>query len=247
MPIRVNKADEFTAPYDVNAGKPVKEFKEAPTVSTSNIEPPTQQEALGIAAPLGSAETRTDKEFAEQSEKDREEAIQEYRVARAAGRRILRKVAAEGSNLRMQKELNDLLTNEEALKDYLDLTRPTRNNAVDFMRRATDALADGVIDESVEAFIRDVYEKYPNILEGLRLSIRSRKVDGKDAGNFNAFSRLVTLWTDGSGVDNPKTIRHELMHSLEQMMTPQAKQNLVEAWYKALAKALKENTDEPSR
>ena len=202
--------------------------------------------STSILSNLGTVE-RTDKQMAEQSEIDREEIIQEYKVARAAGRRALKKVAAEGSNLRMQKELNELLAHEERLKDYLDLTKPNNNRAVDFMLRATQALQKGDLDPDVEEVIRSIYEANPSILEGLKLSIRSRKDEGRDSGNFNAFTRVVTLWKDGTGVDNPKTIRHELMHSLEQLMTPQAKQNLVEAWYKALQKAMKANQDEPHR
>ena len=218
-------------------------------LSFQNIaEQDTEGEERGrVAGARKVAKQRTNKQLSEQSAEDREEVIQELRVASAAGNRMLKKVANEGSNLRMQKEMNELLANKEALKDYLNLTRPANNSAIDFMNRATSAATDGSMNTSVEQVIRDIYEKYPHVLEGLKLSVRSRKVDGKDAGNFKPFSRVVTLWKDGSGVDNPRTIRHELMHSLEQMMTPQAKQNLIEAWYKALSKAIKDNVDEPSR
>jgi hypothetical protein len=218
-------------------------------LSFQNIaEQDTEGEERGrVAGARKVAKQRTNKQLSEQSAEDREEVIQELRVASAAGNRMFKKVANEGSNLRMQKEMNELLANKEALKDYLNLTRPANNSAIDFMNRATSAATDGSMNTSVEQVIRDIYEKYPHVLEGLKLSVRSRKVDGRDAGNFKPFSRVVTLWKDGSGVDNPRTIRHELMHSLEQMMTPQAKQNLIEAWYKALSKAIKDNVDEPSR
>lgn len=180
-------------------------------------------------------------------EEVRQEKISEYAQARAATRRITKKVAKYGSDIPLQKELNTLLEIEEELKDYLDATKPTRNSAEDFMARATKELADGNISPEVEGFIRTTFEKYPKVLEGLRLSVRSQKDEGRQAGNFNPYRRIVTLWKEGSGVEDPKTVRHELTHSLELMMSPETKKVLVDQWARAFEQAMKVHTDKQSQ
>ena len=177
----------------------------------------------------------------------REDRIKEYAQTRAASRRALKKIAKYGSDIPMQRELNELLNKEEMLKAAVSINKPKRNSAADFMARATQEMANENLAPEVEAVIRQVYQKYPNILEGLRLSIRSRQADGRDAGNLNPYTRLVTLWKDSSGVDNPSTIRHELTHSLEQMMTPEARKAVVEAWARSFETAIKRNTDNKSQ
>jgi GNAT superfamily N-acetyltransferase len=186
-------------------------------------------------------------ELIKRIQNDREETIKEYAQTRAASRRALKKIAKYGSDIPMQRNLNDLLEKEEILKSTLDATKPIRNSAADFMAKATDEMADKNLAPEVEAVIRQVYQKYPAILEGLRLSLRTRKAGGTDAGNFNPHARMVTLWKDSSGVDNPATIRHELTHSLEQMMTPEARKAVVDAWARAFEIAIKRNTDKKSQ
>jgi hypothetical protein len=185
--------------------------------------------------------------FDKQIVKTREDKVTDYAQARAATRRITKKVAKYGSDIPLQRELNTLLEIEQDLKYYLDMTKPVRNTAQDFMARATKELADGNISPEVESFIRNAFEKNPALLQGLRLSVRSKKTEGRENGNFNPYTRLITLWKDGSGIDNPKTIRHELAHSLELMMTPDTKKVLVDQWARALENAMKENVDEASK
>jgi hypothetical protein len=186
-------------------------------------------------------------ELYKRAEVSREDRIKEYAQTRAAGRRMLKKVAKYGSDIPMQRELNELLNKEEMLKVAVGFNKPIRNSADDFMARATQEMANENLAPEVEAVIRQVYEKYPGILEGLKLSIRTSKVRGKGAGNFNPYERIVTLWKDSSGVDNPSTIRHELTHSLEQIMTPEARQAVVEAWARSFENAIKRNPDKKSQ
>jgi hypothetical protein len=186
-------------------------------------------------------------ELYKRAEVSREDRIKEYAQTRAASRRALKKIAKYGSDIPMQRELNELLNKEEMLKVAVSLNKPKRNSADDFIARATQEMANENLAPEVEAVIRQVYEKYPGILEGLRLSLRTRQAGGRDAGNFNPYNRIVTLWKDSSGVDNPSTIRHELTHSLEQMMTPEARKAVVEAWAKSFETAIKRNTDKKSQ
>jgi hypothetical protein len=186
-------------------------------------------------------------ELYKRAEVSREDRIKEYAQTRAASRRALKKIAKYGSDIPMQRELNELLNKEEMLKVAVSLNKPKRNSADDFIARATQEMANENLAPEVEAVIRQVYEKYPGILEGLRLSLRTRQAGGRDAGNFNPYNRIVTLWKDSSGVDNPSTIRHELTHSLEQMMTPEARKAVVEAWARSFETAIKRNTDKKSQ
>ena len=186
-------------------------------------------------------------ELYKRAEVSREDRIKEYAQTRAASRRALKKIAKYGSDIPMQRELNELLNKEEMLKVAVSINKPKRNTAADFIARATQEMANENLAPEVEAVIRQVYEKYPGILEGLRLSLRTRQAGGRDAGNFNPYNRIVTLWKDSSGVDNPSTIRHELTHSLEQMMTPEARQAVVEAWARSFETAIKRNTDKKSQ
>jgi hypothetical protein len=177
----------------------------------------------------------------------REENIREYAELRKAGRRLLEQVAKYGSTVPLQRQLNQMLAQEQNLKQEIALTKPIKNTAADFMARATKALADGEITPDVEAFIRRMYEKQPTLLEGLRLSIKENKTDGKAIGNFAPYKRMVTLWRHTAGVTDPSTARHEIMHSLEQMMTPDARDAVITEWAKSLERAMRENVDPRSR
>jgi GNAT superfamily N-acetyltransferase len=187
-------------------------------------------------------------EFDSNALKIREENIKEYAKVRAATRREIRKVAKVGSDINVQRNLNELLAVEEALKDTLDATKVVDNRAIVFRNRANDAEADESLAPEVAAVIDQIYKRYPKILEGLKLSVRENKdPNSKAAGNFNPYNRMVTLWKGSSGVENPSTVRHELVHSLEQMMTPETKKAVVEAWAKSFQAAIKANPDAKSQ
>ena len=190
----------------------------------------------------------TREEFDANALKIREENIKEYAKVRAATRREIKKVAKVGSDINVQRNLNELLAVEEALKDTLDATKVIDNRAIVFRNRANDAEADGSLAPEVAAVIDQIYKRFPGILEGLKLSVRENKdPNSKAAGNFNPYVRMVTLWKGSSGVENPSTVRHELVHSLEQMMTPETKKAVVEAWAKSFQAAIKANPDAKSQ
>jgi hypothetical protein len=92
--------------------------------------------------------------------------------------------------------------------------------------------------------IKAAYDKSPVLLEGLLLSVTAPKGRSRAAGQFLTFTRVVRLFKGTSGATDPATIRHELAHSLEQMMTPEQRSAMVQAWVKGLLKAIKKNPDE---
>jgi hypothetical protein len=99
------------------------------------------------------------------------------------------------------------------------------------------------LEEDVVAVIEDIYKKYPKLLEGLKLSIKAAPQRGA-AGNFGPLTRLVTLYKNTSGTSNPRTLRHEIMHSVEQMMPDDVYQMVVDNWAQSLEKAIAKYQDD---
>jgi hypothetical protein len=175
-----------------------------------------------------------------QVNKDREESQQEYRNVRAAVRRKTKEIARVGSTIPLQKELNRLLESEQAIKDYLDATYKEDRRPIAFKLKAVSEEKEGNLAPEVSEFIQHIYATNPKILDGLQLSVRANKnPNNPSSANFAPYSRIVTLWKNGSGVDNPSTISHELTHSFEQMMDADTRKVVVDAWARSLEKAIK--------
>jgi hypothetical protein len=143
-----------------------------------------------------------------------------------------------------QIEAKTLLDKSKELEDDIEnLKWATRNlTAEKFMKRATDALAAKEINRDVYDIIHDIFTKNPNLLEGLRLQIKQgNENDGntnfQTAGEF--IGRIVRLYKGTSGTEDPAIVRHELTHSLEQVMSKDAKKKLVQEWRNKLDKAQK--------
>jgi len=190
----------------------------------------------------------------EMSEADKEAMIQEVRdekILELAGitRRIttvVKKIAGIGGDIETQKRLNYLLGKQADLTNEIKATKPERRSADWFRARAAEELAKGNLMPETMAVIDELHKKYPSFLEGLKLSVRAGKVAGVE-GSFNPIDRLVSIYKNPFSVTQDETMRHEIMHSLEQMMTPEAQIALVNAWADAVAKAMKKHTDEKSQ
>jgi hypothetical protein len=130
--------------------------------------------------------------------------------------------------------------------------------ADNFMRRARKGLDEGEISADVFAVVQSMYMADPKLLDGLRLDVKQkftpeelaqRRAEGKPSpmGAFAPFERVVYLYTGTKGVTDPMTIRHELTHTLEQLMTPAQRKAVVNAYIAALKKAAKKHKDAKSR
>lgn len=182
----------------------------------------------------------------------RKEQIEELaRLARKKSE-VIKKVRNYGSDIETQRLLNELEDEIKVLRASSDIREPS-TSAEAFLKHARDAM-DGtgpfrepVLSPDVFATIQAAYLKTPWILEGLKLSIKAPKEPGRGAGAFFPYERIVRLYSGTTGVEDPVTPRHELMHSMEQMMTRGAKDAVINAWGKALQKAIKKHTDKRSQ
>jgi len=179
-------------------------------------------------------------------EEIREEKIIQKGVISRKISTLVKKIASVGGDLETQKRLNYLTSTRADLTNYIKATKPERRSADWFRARATDELAKGNLMPETMAVIDELYKKYPSFLEGLKLSVQAGKRVGVE-GSFEPIQRLVTIYKNPFSVTQDETMRHEIMHSLEQMMTPEAQIALVNAWADALSKAMKKHTDERSQ
>jgi hypothetical protein len=184
----------------------------------------------------------------------REEQIAEYARLRAKRERLVQEVIGGANTIDTQRELTNLDNVTKALKEAIDAEYTPSTSPANFLNRALKAFDKGDMSAEVLATIQEAYNKTPFILNGLRLSIKTPKTgqvlknEGfSEMGSFNVFERIVTLWNGTGGVERPGTVRHELMHSLEQMMTAAQRKVLVEEYIKDFKKASKKNTDAQSQ
>jgi len=182
----------------------------------------------------------TERKATESIEQVSPEQIREENIARYSG--LKQRLAAiqrrfvEGRSKQFDAEnYKDLYKVAQDLKDEIRFTQQAKTTPADFLARAAQELAKGNITQDVFDVINQVYQKNPNLINGIRLSVKAG-VRGV-AGQFLPTVRIVRLFKQTEGTSSPSTIRHELVHTLEQMMPGEAQSALVEAWGKALLKA----------
>jgi hypothetical protein len=204
------------------------------------------------SAPVQSAAELDAKRDRENQEKLRD--LQDLRPTKIALPEKVRSYASSEEGQRVIAALN--MTGEElertVQKQYEGYT------ADNFMRRARKGLDEGEISADVFAVVQSMYMADPKLLDGLRLDVKQkftpeelaqRRAEGKPSpmGAFAPFERVVYLYTGTKGVADPMTIRHELTHTLEQLMTPAQRKAVVNAYIAALKKAAKKHKDAKSR
>jgi hypothetical protein len=204
------------------------------------------------SAPVQSAAELDAKRDRENQEKLRD--LQDLRSTKIALPEKVRSYASSEEGQRVIAALN--MTGEElertVQKQYEGYT------ADNFMRRARKGLDEGEISADVFAVVQSMYMADPKLLDGLRLDVKQkftpeelaqRRAEGKPSpmGAFAPFERVVYLYTGTKGVTDPMTIRHELTHTLEQLMTPAQRKAVVNAYIAALKKAAKKHKDAKSR
>jgi len=156
---------------------------------------------------------------------------------------IKRQIIKGNIGINIQRELTFLEQSKKAIAKDIERTKPPRKTAEWVRAKASTERAANNIDEDTYKVVEALATRYPAVLDGLTLSMLKPNVAGV-SGNFDPVRRIVTLYK-GSATD--KTMRHEIAHSMEQMMTPEAQVAVVNAWADALKNAIENNTDQVSQ
>jgi hypothetical protein len=212
-------------------------------LGTFNPDSPSIIQSIEPAS-IGMAEEPYSDQDVLDSEQLRKERIKEYATLRAQLARVPKEVAAGRAGLEMQETVTRLLDRARNLQFAIKATKPRRDSAEQFLAKALNEYDAGNISPEVLEVIDAAYRKFPDLLEGLLLRVRAAPKTGRAAGDFVPWERIIRLYKGTSGVREPATIRHELTHTLEQMMTPEQRMAVVQAWGKALSRAIKQNPDE---
>ena len=170
---------------------------------------------------------------------DREALIRKYQAVRQKSAAISAKFAKGEAGLDEQKALTFLKQSANDLKENIKDTKPSGRLAKNFFAKATADWNKDLISDDVYDVIRTLHDKYPDVLEGLQFSIKKQPEGSNDIGQFFPFVRIVRLYKGTTGVTEPEAIRHEIVHSLEQMMDSPTAQALVDDWSDKLGKAIK--------
>lgn len=173
----------------------------------------------------------------------RKEQIKDYARMRSKLARAMKEVAEGKVDIDVQRNISHTMQASRDLQAEIKASTPRRDSAERFMARALTEFDEGNISADVLAVIQSAYNTAPELLEGLLLSVKTGKTEGT-SGSFNPIARIVALYKGTRGVADPTTIRHEMTHTLEQMMTPEQRMAIVQAWAKALQRAIKQNPDE---
>ena len=171
-----------------------------------------------------------------------EEQIKEYSSQKRELRHLSKQVAEGKVNLTIQRRIAELLESTSELKQDIRLSTPKNNSAQDFLAQALRAYKRKTLSKDVLDVIQYFYNTRPELLNGIKLSVRQSKEDGV-MGNFAPLTRLVTLY-NGLGSESVTTARHEIMHSLEQMMNSEQRSAIIDAWSNALQMAIKQHGDD---
>jgi hypothetical protein len=196
---------------------------------------------------IGDPIARSEKEIDQSVGMTRQEIINFYQGIRQRRASLVKKIEKGEVSIDVQRRLQEL--NELGKEMQLDARIMYEPNlsARAFRNRAEKAYLDDEIGADVLGVIETMLAKYPKLLEGLQLSVKTDKTLGDAAGQFNPIKRLVTLYKDTSGAERPMTIRHELSHAMEQMMPIGAREAVIREWSKAFQAAIKKHKDAKSQ
>jgi DNA repair protein RadC len=196
---------------------------------------------------IGDPTARSNKEVDQSVDATRQEIINFYQGIRQRRASLVKKIEKGEVSIDVQRRLQEL--NELGKEMQLDARIMYEPNlsARAFRNRAEKAYLDDEIGADVLGVIETMLAKYPKLLEGLQLSVKTDKTLGDAAGQFNPIKRLVTLYKDTSGAERPMTIRHEISHAMEQMMTIGAREAVIREWSKAFQAAIKKHKDAKSQ
>ena len=191
-------------------------------------------------------------QLADQNDMIRQEKIEELKSIKQRKAAVERRFVKDKSKKYDMQMFKELSLQAKELKQEIDESYEPNISAQAFLARAAKELAAGTLEQEVYDVIDQVYKKNPALLEGLRLSVKQETGAGANeatttAGEFIPYQRIVRLYKATSGQTDPKVIRHELTHTIEQMMPKEAKRVLVDKWVDAVTKAEKSEKSEQGK
>jgi hypothetical protein len=148
---------------------------------------------------IGDPIARSEKEIDQSVGMTRQEIINFYQGIRQRRASLVKKIEKGEVSIDVQRRLQEL--NELGKEMQLDARIMYEPNlsARAFRNKAEKAYLDDEIGADVLGVIETMLAKYPKLLEGLQLSVKTDKTLGDAAGQFNPIKRLVTLYKDTSG------------------------------------------------
>lgn len=179
----------------------------------------------------------------------RDARISQYALVRQKRASLLSKIEKQGGTLDIQRELNRLREAADYLKVELALTKERKDSAKDFLSKALNENVKGNIDDDVFDSIQWMYNNAPGLLNGLLLSVKRYPEKGLPgtgpavSGEFLPVARIIRLYKGTRGVEDSSVIRHEITHTMEQMMDEGARNAVINSWKKSFQKELDTTTD----
>jgi len=174
--------------------------------------------------------------------------VQQLAEARRGFTKLKREIIKGRAGIDTQRLLTELDELSRDLAADKKLTAEKKTRPIDIHLKAYKEFVAGNISKDVFDVIDWMYRNKPTLLNGLSLSVVSKRKKSEEggAGAFWHADRLIRLFKD-SGARDPSTIRHELMHALEQLMDPQTRAAVIDAWKKSFEAAIKKHTDAKSQ
>ena len=175
----------------------------------------------------------------------RKEIIASQRELTKKEKKLKRQIINGENTIDTQREITFVEEARKENEENLALISPkTLPSAWNIFKKAGDEYQAGNISEDVYKVFEWMYKNAPSLLTGLKLQVRQPvRKETTALGMFDPMNRLIRLYKGSDGIDNPSTARHELTHTLEQMMTPQVRLAIINQWAKDTKDAIRKNTD----
>jgi hypothetical protein len=139
-----------------------------------------------------------------------------------------------------QEKINQPI-NEAASRNFqLGQSAEDNLSGQDVLFSKTNNAGDDSLSSDVQKVIDDLNKINPKLLADINIKVGNVPAGLKGlgvAGYFHPITRVIRLMRGTEGVSDPSVLRHEIGHSLEQMMTPATRKTMINEYRKKLAEA----------
>ena len=136
----------------------------------------------------------------------------------------------------------DIQSRNEAASRNFQLGQSAEDNlsGQDALFSKTNNAGDDSLSSDVQKVIDDLNKINPKLLADINIKVGNVPAGFKGlgvAGYFHPITKVIRLMRGTEGVSDPSVLRHEIGHSLEQMMTPATRKTMINEYRKKLAEA----------